>query len=123
MPVLDSWYRAESWRGTGIYSPSPETKCRLTTDLGVMPVQIQYRFQCWHGTDVQYRDSIDGQLPAKLPFGAAPMVGRAYASTAPVLQILLRYYCTIDLEIIRRKKIRHMRRHKFQPNRSGPNLE
>ena len=38
----------------------------------------QYRFQCWHGTDLQYRASTDGQLPAKLPFGAAPVLGRRY---------------------------------------------
>ena len=34
-----------------------------------MPVLNQYWFQCWLGTDVQYRTSTDGQLPAKLPFG------------------------------------------------------
>ena len=38
------------------------------------------------------RARTDGQLPAKLPFGTAPMVGHAYASTAPVLQILLQYW-------------------------------
>ena len=58
-----------------------------------MPVLNQYRFQYWHGTDVQYRASTNGKLPAKFPFGAAPVVGRAYASTAPVQQILLRYWC------------------------------
>ena len=46
-----------------------------------MPVLNQYRFQCWHGTDVQYRACTDGLLPAKLNFGAAPVVGRTYAST------------------------------------------
>ena len=44
------------------------------------------------GTDVQYRASTDEQLPAKLPFGDAPVAARAYASTTPVLQILLRYW-------------------------------
>ena len=62
------------------YSPSPETRCRLTIDFGVMLVQIQYRFPYWHGTDVQYRAIANGQLPAKLPVGAAQVVGRAYAS-------------------------------------------
>ena len=57
-----------------------------------MPILNQYRFQCWHGTDAQYRASTDGQLPAKLPFGVTSVVGRAYASTAPVLQIFLRYW-------------------------------
>ena len=89
MSVLGSWYRAEGWRGmlAQYNSPSPETKCRLTTDFEVMPVLNQYRFQCWHGTDVQYRISNDGQLPAKLP-----CLCQHYASTAPVLQILLRYW-------------------------------
>ena len=49
------------------------------------PVLNQYRFQCWHVTDVQYRANTDGKLPVKLPFRAAPVVGHAYASTAPVL--------------------------------------
>ena len=49
-----------------------------------MPVLNQYRFQCWYGTDVQYCASTDGQLLANLPFGASPVVGRAYASTMPV---------------------------------------
>ena len=49
-----------------------------------MPVLNQYIFQCWHGTVVQYRASTDGKLPAELPFGAALVEGRAYASTAPV---------------------------------------
>ena len=66
------------------YVPSPKTKCRLTTDFGVMPVLNQYIFQCQHGTDVQYYASTDGQIPAKLPFGAAPVIDRAQASTMPV---------------------------------------
>ena len=41
------------------YSPSPETKFRLTTDSEVMPVLNQYSFQCWHGTDVQYHASAE----------------------------------------------------------------
>ena len=57
-----------------------------------MPVLNQYRFQYWYGTDVQYRASADGQLPVKLPFKAAPVIGGAYAKTTPVLQILLRYW-------------------------------
>ena len=59
-----SWYWAEGRRGTGIISPSSENKYRRTTDFGVMPVLCQYRFQCWHGTDVGYRACTDGQLPA-----------------------------------------------------------
>ena len=74
------------------YCPSPETKSRLTTDFGVMPVLNQYRFQFWNDTDVQYRASTDGQLLAKLHFGAVPLVGRAYANIMPVLQILQRYW-------------------------------
>ena len=81
------------------YSPSPETKCRLTTDFGAMSVLNQYRFQCWHGAEVQYRASTNGQLPEKLPFVAAPVVGRAYASTMPVLQILLRYWHVTKLVV------------------------
>ena len=48
-----------------------------------MPILDQYRIQCWHGTDVQYRASTYGHLPAKLPFGAAPVVGifRCYQKT------------------------------------------
>ena len=84
MPVLESWYRAEGWRGTGIISPSSESNYRLTIDFGVMPVLNQYRSQCWVGTDVLYRASTDGQFPAKLTLGAAPVVGRAYAGTMPV---------------------------------------
>ena len=38
---------------------------------------------------VQYRARTDGQLPAKLPFRAVPVVGLAYASTMP----LPRQYC------------------------------
>ena len=49
-----------------------------------MPVLNQYRFQCWHGTDVQYRASTGRQLLAKLSFGNAPVLGRAYASIMPV---------------------------------------
>ena len=75
------------------YSPSPETKCRLTIDFGVIPVLNKYRFQCWHGTDVQYHASIDGQLPAKLPFRTAPVVGHAYASTMPVPRQYCKSFC------------------------------
>ena len=57
-----------------------------------MPVLNQYRLQCWHATDVQCRASTDGQVPAKLFFGAVPVVSRVYASTISVLQILLRYW-------------------------------
>ena len=63
-----------------------------------MPLLNQYGFQCWHGTDVQYRTSTDGHLPAKLPFGATPLVGRGYpalcqcrASTANPSVVLARY--------------------------------
>ena len=49
-----------------------------------MPVLNQYIFQSWHGTDVQYRANTDGQLPSKLPFRTAPVVGRAYTITVPV---------------------------------------
>ena len=78
------------------YSPSPETKSRLTTDFGVMPALNQYRSQCWHSTDVQYHASTDVQLPAKLPFGAAPVVGRAYASTMPVPRQYCKFFCGTD---------------------------
>ena len=93
MPVLNSWYRAEGWRITGIVQPSPETKFWLSTDFGVMHVLNQYIFQCEHGTDVQYRASTDEQLPAKLSFGAAPVVGRAYASTMPVPRQDCKSFC------------------------------
>ena len=59
-------------------------KIPIASDFGVMPVLNQYIFQYWRDTDVQYRASTDGKLPAKLPFGAAPVVDRAYASTMPV---------------------------------------
>ena len=74
-------------------SLSPQTKCRLTTEFRVMPILNQYRLQCWHVIDVQYRASTDGQLPTTLPFGAAPVVGRAYASTAPVLRQSCKFFC------------------------------
>ena len=59
-----------------------------------MPVLNQYKFQCWHGTAdmVQYRASTDEQLPAKLPFGAAPVVGRVYTSTESVQISVLAWY-------------------------------
>ena len=59
-----------------------------------MPVLNQYSFQCWHGTAgmVLYHASTDGQLPVKFPFGAAPVVGRAYASTEPVQFSVLAWY-------------------------------
>ena len=89
-------WRIGTWPRVGAVlassSPSPETKCRLSTDFGVMPVLNQYRFQCWHGNDVQYQASTDGKLQAKLRFGAAPVIDQYYASTVPVLKILLRYW-------------------------------
>ena len=88
-PIPTVKYRHFSLFTTGAvlawFSPIPEIKCRLTIDFRVMPVLNQYRFHCWHGTDIQYRTSTDGQLPAKLPFRAAPVVGRTYASTMPAL--------------------------------------
>ena len=61
-----------------------------------MPVCLLARY--WHSTDVvtfrsraggrpclfQHHASTDGKLLAKLPFAAAPVVGRGYASTIPV---------------------------------------
>ena len=75
------------------YSPSPEIKCRLITDFRVIPVLNQYRFQCWHGTDFQYRASTNGQLAAKLPIGAAPVVGRAYVRTMSVSRQYCKSFC------------------------------
>ena len=75
------------------YSPSPETKCRLITDFGVMPVLNQYRFQCWHGTDVQFRIRINGQLPANLPFIAVTMVSHTYTSTMPIPSQYYKSFC------------------------------
>ena len=50
-----------------------------------MPVLNQYRFQYWHGTDVQYRASNNGQFPTKLPFGATSVVVISYTSCMPAL--------------------------------------
>ena len=77
--VLDTWYRAEGWRGTGIVQTQSwdqvSANNRLQINASTEPVQI---------SDVQYHASTFRQLPAKLYFGAVPVVGRAYASTMPV---------------------------------------
>ena len=58
-----------------------------------MDSQVEKSDSCQYlQTNVQFRASTDGQLLAKLPFGAAPVVGRAYASTATVPQFFLRYW-------------------------------
>ena len=48
----------------------------------------------WHSTEffVNVTRIRIGPI-GKLPFGSVPVVGRAYASTTPVLQILLWYRC------------------------------
>ena len=96
MSILDSWYRAEDWRGTGILQPQSwdqvSANNQLRSNASTEPVQILVL--AWYRCPVprQYRASTDGLLPVKLNFGAAPVVGRAYASIAPVFQILLRYW-------------------------------
>ena len=77
------------------HSPSPQTQCQITTEFIALPVLNQYGFQCWRGTVVQYRTSTDAQLSAKLPFGAALVVDRAYARNMPVTrQCYKNFYVT-----------------------------
>ena len=88
MPVLDSWYRAEGWRGTGIVRPQSWDRVsannRLQINASTEPVQISVL--AW------YRWTTSSQVTSRNRAGDRPCLCQHYVSTAPVLRILLRYW-------------------------------
>ena len=104
MLVLDSWYRAEGWRGTGIVQPlswdKVSVKNRLRSNASTEPVDISVL--AWHRCPIprqyrcrvpcQYRWTTSSQVTLRSRNGGRPCLCQNYASTAPVLQILLRYW-------------------------------
>ena len=96
IPVLDSWYRAESWRGTGIVQPQSwdqvSANNRLQSNASTEPVQISVL--TWHRCPVprQYRWTTFSQLTFRRSAGDKPCFCQHYASTAPVLQKDLQYW-------------------------------
>ena len=61
---------------------------RLRSNANTEPVQTSVL--AWYPMS-----STDGQLPAKLPFGAAPGVGPVYAGTVPVPRQYCKSFCRI----------------------------
>ena len=126
MPVLNSWYRAEGWRGTSIVQTQfwhqLSAKNRLLCNTSTEPLQISVL--AWYRCLVprQYRRTTSSQVPCEAaPVGAhtyastiplprqyqrttssqvtlrsraggSPYLCQHYASIAPVLKILLRYW-------------------------------
>ena len=66
MPVLDSWFRAEGWRGTGMVQPQSRDQVsannRLRSNASTEPVQISVL--TWYRCSVprQYRWTTSSQL-------------------------------------------------------------
>ena len=93
MPVLDSWYRAEGWRGTGIIQPQSRDQIsannRLRNNASTKPVQIS--LLAWYRCPVprQYRWTTSSQVTFRSRASGRTCLCQHYASTAPVLKILL----------------------------------
>ena len=96
MPVLDSWYRAEGWRGTGIVQHQSRDQVsvhnRLRSNTSTEPVQISVL--AWYRFPVprQYRWTTFNQVTFRSRAGGRPCLCQHYASTATVHQILLWYW-------------------------------
>ena len=87
--VLDIWYRPERWRCTGIVQPQSwdqeSANNRLRSNASTEPVQIL--------VIASYRWTTSSQVTFRSRAGSRPCLCQHYDSTAPVLKILLRYWC------------------------------
>ena len=94
--VLNSWYRSEGWRGTGIvqYQSWDQVSAnnRLRSNASIEPVQIP--ILAWYQCPVlrQYQWSTSSQVTFRSRAGSRPCLCQHYACITPVLQILLRYW-------------------------------
>ena len=92
LPILDSWYWAEGWHGTRIIQPQfwdqVSANNWLRSNASTEPVKILVL--AWYRCPVarQYRMTTSSQITFRSRAG----VGRSYASTVPVLQILRQYW-------------------------------
>ena len=95
MPVLDSWYRVKDWRGTGIVQPpfwdQVSANNRRRSNASTEPVYISVL--AWYRCPVprQYRWTTSSQVTFRSRASGRPCLCQDYASSAPVLQIVLRY--------------------------------
>ena len=115
MPVLDSWYRAEGWRDTGIVQPQSwdqvSANNRLRSNASTEPVQISVL--AWYRCPVprQYRWTAYSQVTFRNRACGRPCLCQHYASTAPILQILLRYWCgtkpVVNFHLAMRQSAKH----------------
>ena len=96
MPVLDIWYRAKGWRGTGIVQPQSwdqvSANNRLRSNASTEPVKISVLAWYRYPVSRQYRWKTFSQVTFWSRAGGRSCLCQNYASTVPVLQFLLRYW-------------------------------
>ena len=96
MPVLDSWYRAEGWRGIGIVQPQSwdqvSANYQLWSNASTEPVQISVL--AWYRCPVprQYQWATSSQVTFRNRAGSRPCLCQYYDSTVSVLTILQRHW-------------------------------
>ena len=96
MPLLDSWYRAEGWRGNGIVQPhswdqvSASNRLRSNANTEIIQISVLACYRC--PLPRQFRWTASSQVSFQSRASGRPCLCQHYASTPPVLQIILRYW-------------------------------
>ena len=84
-PVLDNWYRAKGWRGTGIEQPQSSDQMsainRFRSNASTEPVQISALARYWHCSGISTASTVPALKSVLVPGGTGSVPSWLYIST------------------------------------------